>query len=105
VFSPVASEHEELPGNFALRANYPNPFRDLTNVVFDLPWSAEVQVEVFDVMGRRMMTMPAVDIAAGWQQEIQLNGSSLPSGIYLYRLTVTSPQTSSVHIGHLTRIR
>jgi len=105
VFSPVASEHEELPGNFALRANYPNPFRDLTNVVFDLPWSAEVQVEVFDVMGRRMMTMPAVDIAAGWEQEIQLNGSSLPSGIYLYRLTVTSPQTSSVHIGHLTRIR
>ncbi|MCY4205647.1 MAG: S8 family serine peptidase [Bacteroidetes bacterium] len=105
VFSPVASENESLPEKFTMHANYPNPFQDMTHLVFDLPWTAEVQLEVLNVMGQHMMTIPAVSISAGWQQEIKLDGNLLPSGLYLYRLTVTSPRNSLVHVDHFMRIR
>jgi len=105
IFSPVTSENESLPEKFALHTNYPNPFQDMTHLVFDLPWPAEIQIEVLNVMGQRVMTIPSVDVAAGWDQEIKLDGNLLPSGLYLYRLIVTSSQNSLMHVDHFTHIR
>jgi len=105
VFSPVAAEHESLPESFAVHGNYPNPFRESTRLVFDLPWPASVTVEVMDVTGRRVFTVPATGKAAGWKHMIPLSGRAMPSGLYLYRLTATSPEGSSVHTGKFVRIR
>ena len=105
VFSPVASENKSLPEKFTLHANYPNPFQNMTHLVFDLPWPAEIEVEVFNLMGQRIMTIPAVNNTAGWEQKVKLNGTLLPSGLYLYRMIVTSPQNRSVYVNHFTRIR
>ncbi len=105
VFSPVASENESLPEKFTLHANYPNPFQNMTHLVFDLPWPAEIEVEVFNLMGQRIMTIPAVNSTAGWEQKVKLNGTLLPSGLYLYRMIITSPQNRSVYVNHFTRIR
>ena len=58
----VEVEDETLPESFALHGNYPNPFREATRLVFDLPRSARVTVEVMDVTGRRVFTAPAVDL-------------------------------------------
>ena len=56
---------QTLPASFAVRDNYPNPFRQTTPLVFDLPLPALVTVEVMDVMGRRVLTAPSVGLAAG----------------------------------------
>ncbi len=105
VFSPVAAERESLPESFVVHGNYPNPFRESTHLVFDLPWPASVTVEIMDVTGRRVSTVQATGKAAGWKHTIPLSGRAMSSGLYLYRLTATSPEGSSVHTGKFVRIR
>ena len=73
--------------------------------MMDLPWPVRVTVEVMDVMGRRVLTAPSVDLTAGWEHSIELSGTTLSSGLYLYRLIVESPGGSSTHVGRFVRIR
>ena len=105
VYAPVGVADETLPTSFAVRGNYPNPFRQTTRLVFDLPLPARVTVEVMDVMGRRVLTVPSVDMAAGWEHRIELSGTTLSSGLYLYRLIAASPGGISTHVGRFVRIR
>ncbi len=105
VYSPVAAEHEALPESFAVRGNYPNPFREATRLVFDLPWPARVTVEVMDITGRRVLTVPAESLPAGWGRSIEVGGRALSSGPYLYRLVAKSPGGSSMHVGRFMRFR
>ena len=105
VLSSVAAEHESLPPTFAVHGNYPNPFRQYTHVLFDLPWPADVTVEVMDLTGRRVLSILLVGRAAGFRHSIPLSGRALPSGLYVYRLTAASPEGSFVHTGRFVRIR
>ena len=102
----VAVENASLPEVFTIQGNYPNPFRDATRLVLDLPWPARVAVEVLDVTGRRVLTVPAVALSAGWERSLELRGEALSSGLYLYRLIATSSQgTVSTHVGRFVQIR
>ena len=105
VIFPTSAEDESLPQALVLHGNYPNPFRHSTRLMMDLPWPARVTVEVMDVVGRRVLTVPSVDLVAGWQRGIDLSGDALPSGLYLYRVRASSPKGSIVHVGRFVRIR
>ena len=80
-----------LPGKFVLHQNYPNPFNPATKITFDLPRSADVVVEVFDILGRRVTTLMNEKLEAGPQEVIwngtNKNGNSVASGIYFYRVS------------------
>ena len=87
--SPVqVSEELTLPEAFVVHGNYPNPFQKSTQLQFDLPSSARVTVEVIDMLGRRVLTVPPVELTAGWGKQIEVDGQSLPSGHYLYRMVM-----------------
>ncbi|MDE2826623.1 MAG: S8 family serine peptidase [Bacteroidota bacterium] len=105
VFSPVASEQQESPESFMVHGNYPNPFRESTYLVVDLPWSATLNVEVIDVMGRRVLSPPPVNLPAGWGRSIRLEGAALPSGLYLYRIRANSPIGIHRQAGRFLRVR
>ena len=105
VSSPVAVEREGLPESFTVYDNYPNPFRESTLLVVDLPWPATLNVEVFDVTGRRVLSQPPVNLAAGRRQSIRLEGSALPSGLYLYRIQAESPVGIQRQAGRFLRMR
>ena len=105
VISPVAVEREGLPESFTVYENYPNPFRESTLLVVDLPWPATLNVEVYDVTGRRVLSQPPVDLAAGKRQSIRLEGSALPSGLYLYRIQAESPVGIQRQAGRFLRMR
>ncbi|MEP0548208.1 MAG: DUF4397 domain-containing protein [Rhodothermales bacterium] len=93
------------PTAFTLRGAYPNPVQAATTVQFDLGTDARVSVEVFDVLGRRVLqTAPALK-AAGTAQEVRIDAGSLPSGAYLYRLTAETAADTLVQSGRLTVIR
>ncbi|MEL7171320.1 MAG: 5'-nucleotidase C-terminal domain-containing protein, partial [Bacteroidota bacterium] len=47
----------DLPEVFALKGNYPNPFNPSTQVAFDLPTTAEVELVVYDLLGREVYTV------------------------------------------------
>ena len=105
IFGPVASEQVGLPESFVVHGNYPNPFRESTRLVADLPWSATLNVEVFDVVGRRVLSPPPMDLPAGWGRSIRLEGATLPSGLYLYRIRATSPVGIHIQAGRFLRVR
>jgi len=108
VVSPVSTEADTgMPQEFLVHPNYPNPFHSSTRLVFDLPWPAQVQVEILDVMGRRMAAPVDLHLNAGWNHELELSDLGLPSGPYLYRIQAMSieDKSSSVHVGRLMRVR
>jgi subtilisin family serine protease len=85
--SGVNTEGEGLPpATFALRGSSPNPFQSQTTVRFDLPETAEVSVSVYDLLGRVVLQVPASLLAAGSNHSVTVDGSSLPAGVYLYRV-------------------
>ncbi len=107
VVSPVHREAEQgLPQELIVHSSYPNPFTHSTRIVFDLPWPAQVQVNVMDITGRRVYAQPVAHLSSGTNQTIELRDLTLPAGVYLYQMTVTSPEGhASVHVGHLMRLR
>ncbi len=104
VYSSVGTEQDALPEEFILRSNYPNPFQHSTLLIMDLPWSAHIQVEIMDVTGRRVMQLPSVNINAGWEQKIEIDGVPLTSGLYMYHLTVDSPDGIFTRAGRFIRV-
>ncbi|NNE71262.1 MAG: DUF4397 domain-containing protein [Rhodothermales bacterium] len=82
-------EPREIPLDFSLVGNYPNPFNPSTEIVFDLPISTNVRLEVFDLMGRVVTTLFDGEMVAG-RQTVRWEASEAATGAYLYR--VTTPQ-------------
>jgi hypothetical protein len=95
----------ELPTEFALNGNYPNPFNPTTSISVDLPATADVTVQVMDLLGREVMAVPSQTMTAGANQTIQINASSLSSGIYLYRVIARSASETNVQVKTMTLLK
>ena len=96
---------EVLPEQFTLNGNYPNPFNPTTNIVFDLPENAAMRVEVYDLLGRRVMELSGLEMQAGAGRQIQLDASSLASGSYIYRVHATMEAGELVQTGRMTLLK
>lgn len=84
----TSSEATAPPLHFTLGDNYPNPFRQTTTLRFTLPEPAQVDIEVFDLLGRLVVSETAGSRAPGFQA-YTLDASALPAGVYLYRILAT----------------
>jgi len=67
---------------------YPNPFDSETNISFELPETAQANVEVFDLTGKSVAVLFNGTANAEEPVSLQLNAGNLPAGSYLCRLTV-----------------
>ena len=76
---------------YSLSQNYPNPFNPSTVIEFALPKDAHVRLEVYNIIGQKVMTLVDEVRPAGYHS-VKLDGTNLASGMYLYRLT-TGQQT------------
>lgn len=76
----------EVPTEYSLSQNYPNPFNPTTSIEFSLPVSANINLSVYDVIGRQVAVLVNGQMASG-RHSVTFNASGLSSGIYLYRLT------------------
>ena len=79
-----------LPASCWLGQNYPNPFNPSTRIRFALPRNSHVTVEVFNILGQRVVTLADCRMNAG-EHTITWDGRTnqdqgVASGIYLYRL-------------------
>lgn len=87
---PTHSFPEMAAKRVQVSGNAPNPFRTRTTINFTLPEATDVQLTVYDVMGREIATLVNRPFSAG-THEVQWSGRSgdgrvLPSGAYFYRL-------------------
>ncbi len=69
----------------SLLPNYPNPFNPVTAIRFNLPETAPVRLEVFDMLGRSVMILVDATLDGGFH-EVNFEAGELSSGMYLYRL-------------------
>ena len=89
-----------------LYGNYPNPFRGSTRMELSLTKDAQVSMEVFDLLGRRVMEQPPRLISAGARRSLTLAGlSSNTPGVYLYRVEIVMGRQTLVRTGRMTVVR
>ncbi len=74
-----------------LQQNFPNPFNPRTRISFNLDSAAPVKLEVFDIRGRKIVSLVDGYRQAG-SNHVDWDAANQPSGIYLYRLS--TPQGS-----------
>ncbi len=80
----------ERPTRFALRGNYPNPVRASTTIEFAIAEQAEVTLEVYDVLGRKVATLVDGKAMTPATYRVQWQANGLPSGTYVYRIEAGS---------------
>jgi hypothetical protein len=93
------------PESFAFDGNYPNPVGQRTTISFDLPEQADVSLEVYDVLGRKVMTVPKQSMSAGADRSLSVDASGLSSGTYLYRLQVEMGDQTLQETGQMNVVR
>ena len=82
---PLNGIAEDVPQEFLLHDNYPNPFNPSTNIAFEIPESSRVQIKVYDTLGRLVSIVTDATYEAG-KHAVRFDASQLSSGLYMYQL-------------------
>ena len=85
----AVSDDLTLPRSFALEQNYPNPFNPSTNIRFSVAQAGHVSLKVYNVLGVEVASLVNEQKDPGTFR-VNWNAAGMPSGMYLYRLSVTS---------------
>ncbi len=81
----IESGYANIPSNFYLDQNYPNPFNPITTIQYELSKQSEVQITIYDLLGKKVTTLVSETQDAGFKS-IQWNASNAASGVYFYQI-------------------
>jgi len=76
-----------IPDRFELSQNYPNPFNPTTKINFNLPEKGIVKLTIYNTLGEKVLDVLNDSFEAGLHT-VEINGSQLPSGVFVYKLNV-----------------
>ena len=76
----------DLPKEYALAQNFPNPFNPSTAIRFQLPKSGKVILKVYNLIGEEVADLISGKQFAAGRYGVSFNGEGLASGIYFYKL-------------------
>jgi len=79
------TQNSEIPKEFKVYDNFPNPFNPSTQIKIDLPQKLSVKVTVYDIAGREVKTLLNSEMNAG-SYSVEFNASDFSSGVYFYRV-------------------
>jgi len=82
----INSISTELPKEFKLYQNFPNPFNPTTKINYDLPKDVKVSIVIYDILGRQMLKLVNDEFQKAGSYSIDFNGQPFASGVYFYRL-------------------
>jgi len=75
-----------FPKTIGLLQNYPNPFNASTIILYSLPEQSEVQIDIYDILGRKVETLLNCVQLPG-EHSLQWQAGGYSSGVYYYKLT------------------
>jgi len=81
----IRVNNDEVPDNFKLYNNFPNPFNPVTKIKFDMPKTTYVKLTVFDISGKTTEVLINNKLNAGIY-EVEWSAIKYSSGIYFYRI-------------------
>ncbi len=76
---------QNIPAQFRLHQNFPNPFNPSTTIKYDVPVDSRVTVSIFDALGRLVSQLVDETVSAG-EREARWDASGVASGIYFCRM-------------------
>ena len=90
---------DEVPHAFVLEQNYPNPFNPETEISYQVRTAGHLHLAIFDLLGQHIRTLVDASLPAGsystrWDG-LNEAGQQVPSGLYLYRMTLTGASAAS----------
>jgi phosphatidylserine/phosphatidylglycerophosphate/cardiolipin synthase-like enzyme len=85
VITGIKSEVLSQNFNYKLYQNYPNPFNPITTIRFEVPRSQNIELKIFDILGREVKTL-FNGVAPAGVMAVDFNANGLSSGIYIYRI-------------------
>ena len=91
VITDVELFDNNLPSDYTLSNNYPNPFNPSTNIQYSIPKNELVSLVVYNLLGQKVITLVNSELGAGnynivWNGKNEF-GNKVASGIYIYQLT------------------
>jgi hypothetical protein len=95
----VVMNRSELPVEFSLGANYPNPFNPTTSFIVGVPKTASVEIGIYNLLGQKLRTLVHEARSAGYYRE-EWNGltdDKQPAGSGVYFVRMTSESFVAVH--------
>jgi hypothetical protein len=84
-------DEDNIPEEFYILRNYPNPFNPSTKIQFAVPEKSTVKIYLHDILGSEIAVILDEEVNPG-VKEIELNGSNLASGVYLVRMVANNYQ-------------
>ena len=97
-------QNEGLPDRYSINQNFPNPFNPTTKIEYAIPNPGGdfVTIRIYNLLGKEVMSL-VNDFKKAGRYIISFNGSDLSSGVYYYKLAVSSP--NQIKAGNSQQIR
>ena len=80
-------DEETIPSEYGISQNYPNPFNPTTKIEVKMKENGSARLDVYNLIGERVLAVLDNELSAG-VHEVNIDGSSLASGIYIYKLSI-----------------
>jgi len=74
------------PEKYSLSQNYPNPFNPSTTIEYQIPEMVNVNLVVYDILGRKVKTL-VNEVQNAGNYKVIFNAEGIASGVYFYKLT------------------
>jgi hypothetical protein len=88
-YSYVVFVNNLSPVDYGISQNFPNPFNPVTTISYSLPIKSQVELVVYNTLGEKVKQLVIGEKEAG-SYSVELNATSLASGVYFYRLQAGS---------------
>jgi hypothetical protein len=81
----ISTIGSSIPSEYMLKQNYPNPFNPATRIEFIVPQKGNVNLIIYDIMGREVALLVNSVLESG-SYEYNFNAVNIAAGVYFYRL-------------------
>ncbi|MEW5995339.1 MAG: T9SS type A sorting domain-containing protein [Candidatus Zixiibacteriota bacterium] len=87
----VDESQTDVPVDFVVSHNYPNPFNPSTTIEYSLAAQADVRIDILDLLGRVVRVLVNEPMPAGAHTVVWdgkgIDGVTVATGVYFYRIT------------------
>ena len=106
-YTVAIKDEQMLPSKFTIYQNHPNPFNPITTIQYELPHRSEIQITIYDLLGRTVTTLVSETQDAGYRS-IQWDATNdknqlVSAGVYFYQIKVYNP--AAIGAGNYTQTR
>ena len=95
VITPTGVEGKGTVLSYRLEQNFPNPFNPSTTIKYSVPKASFVSLKIYDFLGRDVASLVNEEKTTGGYQ-VKFNADNIASGIYFYKIQVTSIDRQAV---------